>query len=143
MPPSLRMIYSAIKETCYPDDLTFPVDLNIEKWAEQGVLMLNTALTVEKGKAGSHLQQWDFFTKAVIKELSDVPGQIFILWGAKAQAYKQYINVDAHYVLECSHPASAIYTGTNWECDHFVEVNNILELVNGETIEWLNLPKSI
>jgi uracil-DNA glycosylase len=143
VPPSLRIIYQKIKETCYPDDLAFPIDLNIENWAKQGVLMLNSALTVEKGNAGSHLKQWDFFTKAVLEALNELPGHIFVLWGKDAQKYKKYLNPESQYILECSHPASATYTGGRWECDHFTEINRILQLYNGETIDWLELPHTV
>lgn len=143
IPPSLRMIYQAIKSTCYPDDLTFPLDLNIEKWAEQGVLMLNTALSVEQEKAGSHLDKWQFFTKAVLEVLNEIPGQIFVLWGKDAQKYKQYLNPDSQYILECKHPASAVYSGGTWECDHFTEINRILKIYNGDGINWLDLPYSV
>jgi hypothetical protein len=136
-------IYQKIKETCYPDDLAFPIDLNIENWTKQGVLMLNSALTVEKGNAGSHLKQWDFFTKAVLEALNELPGHIFVLWGKDAQKYKKYLNPESQYILECSHPASATYTGGVWECDHFNEINRILQLYNGETIDWLELPHTV
>ena len=140
VPPSLRMIYQAIKNTCYPDDLTFPLDLNIEKWAEQGILMLNSALTVESGNAGAHLKHWEFFTKAVFEALNELPGHIFVLWGKDAQKYKKYLNPDSQYILECNHPVSAVYSGGVWECDHFTEINRILQLYNGESINWLELP---
>lgn len=143
VPPSLRIIYQKIKESCYADELAFPLDLNIEKWAQQGVLMLNSALTVEKGGAGVHLKHWEFFTKAVLEALNELPGHIFVLWGKDAQKYKKYLNSDSQYILEANHPAYASYSGQYWECDHFNEINRILKLYNGESIDWLDLPYSV
>lgn len=143
VPPSLRIIYNRIKEDLYPNDLTFPVDLNLESWAKQGVLLLNTALTVEKGKAGSHLKQWEFFTEEVIKVLNEGFGNIFILWGNDAKKFKPLLNEKAHYVLEAKHPVSSVYSGSAWECNHFLEVNRILTMLNGDAIEWLELPPGI
>ena len=142
-PPYLRMVYNRIKEDLYPNDLTFPVDLNIEKWAKQGVLLLNTALTVEEGKSGSHLELWKEFTTEVLKALNDGFGTIFLLWGNDAKKFKPLINEKAHYVLEAKHPVSAVYAEVTWECNHFLEVNRILQTLNGDSIEWLELPPGI
>ena len=136
-PPSLRIIYKNLQDTVYKDDLSFPEDLDMRTWADQGVLLLNTGLTVVKGKAGSHIKQWAFFTKAVIETLNESSGIIFLLWGKEAQKYKSLINEDKHYILESSHPAASIYSGQPWECNHFQKVNYYLKLNHNEEIKWL------
>lgn len=137
MPPSLRIIYETLKETVYSDELTFPVDLNMQEWAKQGVLLLNTALTVRKGKPGSHIPYWQFFTNAVIETLNETTGIIFLLWGNDAKKFRPMINETNHYILECSHPASSIYKKGPWECNHFTRVNEILKINHNEEIKWL------
>jgi uracil-DNA glycosylase len=115
----------------------------MERWAKQGVLLLNTALTVEEGASGSHLELWKEFTTEVLKALNDGFGTIFLLWGNDAKKFKPLINEKAHYVLEAKHPVSAVYAGVGWECNHFLEVNRILQTLNGDSIEWLELPPGI
>jgi uracil-DNA glycosylase len=136
--PSLRMIYKRIKEDIYPDELSFPTDMNIESWAKQGVLMLNAALTIEEGKSGSHLEPWKQFTEAVFKTLNEnTAGLIFCFWGKDALKFAPLINDDVHHVLVASHPVSAVYKGGDWECDHFKRINQILMASNPDDIDWL------
>ncbi len=137
VPPSLRKIYERIKEDCYQDELMFPVDLDIEYWAKQGVLMLNAALTVEQGKPGSHMKVWENWTKEVIKAINEYShGVIFCLWGKDAQAFKEQIS-EHHIILESEHPVAANYQGRQWNCNHFKEINKHLMAVNGDYIEWI------
>jgi uracil-DNA glycosylase len=139
VPPSLRMIYANLKNTVYKDDLNFPEDLDLEKWAQQGVFLINAALTVEHGKAGSHLQHWIHFTEYVLKAISEhTTGVIFCFWGKDAQRFAPMVNKKFHHVMLASHPVSAVYKGGTWECDHFTEINEILHRNNGEKIEWLS-----
>lgn len=138
MPPSLRMIYKNLKETVYKDDMAFPEDLNLESWAKQGVFLLNAALTVEHGEAGSHLKYWMPFTKYVIQKLSEsTTGVVFCFWGKDAQQFAPLVNQKFHHVLTAPHPVSAVYKGGNWECDHFQRINDILLNANGDKIDWL------
>lgn len=138
LPPSLRIIYNTLKETLYSERLTFDSDLNMQEWAKQGVLLLNTALTVRKGKPGSHIPNWDFFTKAVINTLNETTGLIFLLWGNDAKKFRPLINETNHYILECAHPASSIYKKGPWECNHFTRVNEVLKINHNEEIKWLS-----
>lgn len=139
VPPSLRMIYKNLKDGLYKNDLDCPETLDFTSWAQQGVFLLNAALTVEHTRAGSHLKQWAPFTEAVIKAISDYSsGVIFCFWGKDAQQYRQFVNHSAHYVLLAPHPVSAVYKGGTWDCHHFEEVNEILKRNNGETIQWLS-----
>lgn len=138
VPPSLRMIYTNLKETVYKDDLNFPEDLDITNWAKQGVFLINAALTVEHGRAGSHLTQWQKFTEEVIKVISEnCTGVIFCFWGKDAQKFSGLVNPQFHYILTAPHPVSAVYKGGKWECDHFTKINEILTGNNGDKIEWL------
>lgn len=137
VPPSLRKIYERIRDDFYKEEMTFPVDLDIEYWAKQGVLMLNAALTVEHGKPGSHMKIWANWTEEVIKTINEYnSGVIFCLWGKDAQAFKTKIG-SHHIVLESEHPVAANYNGREWKCNHFKEINTHLFGVNGDSIEWI------
>jgi len=127
--PSLRKIedvfsYGDINHT----DLVF--DHSLTRWAKQGVLMLNTALTVEKGRPGSHSKYWKKFTEGVLKTIAEWrPDCIFMLWGGHAKAYKPLLK--GCTVLESVHPVYASYKGVRWQCNNFNEANEILEAANG------------
>jgi uracil-DNA glycosylase len=129
--PSLENIFSAIKKTVYPGEI---VDQNpdLTRWSNQGVLMLNKALTCQVDKIGSHYDIWHNFVMYVIDMLSLTnSGLIFVLLGQKAQEIEGSIS-QSHYILKASHPASASYTRSEWECnDLFNEVNKIIERNNG------------
>ena len=111
------------------------VDVSLESWAKQGVLLLNTALTVEQGKAGSHTELWKDFTRMFIEMLSrNKSNLVFVLWGKKAQAYEPYIRGN-QTILKAAHPASESYTGGNsgfYTCGHFNIINETLD----KPIEW-------
>jgi uracil-DNA glycosylase len=136
MQPSLVQIYEAVERTCYKG-LMLHKEPNLEHWAKQGVLLLNTALTVEEGNPESHLALWKPFTKEVLKALSEYnTGIIYCLWGSKAQQYEKYINPKFNYILKAKHPSSATFMQNVWECNHFVEINKILKQNNNEEIIW-------
>ncbi|AQQ54332.1 uracil-DNA glycosylase [Planococcus lenghuensis] len=103
-PPSVRNMFKELK-----DDLgcEIPEDGTLTKWAEQGVMMLNTVLTVQKGKAHSHKGKgWEQFTDEVIRKLSEREKPvIFVLWGKAAQAKKELIDLDKNDVIEAPHPS--------------------------------------
>ena len=111
------------------------VDVTLESWARQGVLLLNTALTVEKGKAGSHTELWKDFTRMFVEMLSrNKSNLIFVLWGKKAQGYESYIR-NNHTILKAAHPAAESYSGGRagfFTCGHFNRINQIISPV----IEW-------
>lgn len=135
LPPSLLNIYKEIKD-----------DLGIDKghsgdltsWAKQGVLLLNSTLTVERGRAGSHQAfGWETFTDAVVKCLSDnCSGLVFMLWGSYAIAKGRNIDRSKHLVLTAPHPSPlSAYRGF-FGCKHFSQTNNYL-IANGKTpINW-------
>ena len=138
--PSLRNIIREVENECQETYTGFNTDL--EHWAKQGVLLLNTALTVEQGQPGSHLAQWAFFTKAVISIIAhNNPGTIFMLWGKKAQAFATP-SMDEHcHVLKAAHPAAEVYKNNAgfFGCEHFTAANKLIASANGEgyEINWL------
>lgn len=133
-PPSLKNIFKEI-ETDLGIQMSGSPDLT--PWAEQGVLMLNTILTVEAHKAASHSKiGWETFTDAVIKYLSDnCEGIIFMLWGLPAKRKRELIDASKHYVLEAAHP-SPLARGAYFGSRHFSQANAILEKEGKEPICW-------
>lgn len=103
-PPSLRNMLKELKEDL---GCEIPKDGTLTKWADQGVLLLNTVLTVREGEANSHKGKgWETFTDAVIRKLSEREKPIvFVLWGKPAQKKKQLIDTDRHAVIESAHPS--------------------------------------
>ena len=129
--PSLDQMLAAINKTVYPGELV-EHDPDLTRWANQGVLMLNSALTCQVDRVGSHYDIWHDFIMYVIDMLSLTnSGLIFCLLGAKAQELESVIS-NSHYILKASHPASAAYTKTQWDCNNlFNETNRIIEQNNG------------
>ncbi len=138
-PPSLVNIFKEIE-----DDLSIPVPShgNLEKWAKQGVLLLNATLTVRQSQAGAHQGKgWERFTDAVIKKLSDNrTGLVFMLWGNYAIAKASLIDSQKHTVLKSVHPSPLSASRGFFGCKHFSITNEILERQNQTPIDWnLNL----
>jgi len=134
-PPSLQNIFKEIKRDL---GLPTPNSGSLERWASQGVLLLNTVLSVEEGKADSHKNMgWELFTDAVITAISlNKENVIFLLWGNKAIIKKKLINLDKHVVLETSHPSPlSVYRGFEG-CGHFSETNKILQEKGLSEIRW-------
>jgi len=137
VPQSLAVIRNEIETDVYNGEMiTF--DPNLERWAKQGVLLLNTALTTELGSKDAHIELWQPFTEEVIKTLNELnSGLIFCLWGNHAKGYAHLINKNNH-ILSAGHPASELYGGKGsfYGCKHFSAVNNILKGYKQEEIEW-------
>lgn len=133
--PSLKNIFDAIETTVYQE---FPShqDPDLTRWANQGVLLLNRALTCQVDKVGSHYGIWNDFVMYVIDMLSLTnSGLIFCLLGQKAQELEGSISQN-HYIIKASHPAAAAYTKTVWDCnDLFNEANRIIEKNNGPSFQ--------
>jgi uracil-DNA glycosylase len=135
LPPSLVNIF---KEIC--DDLgkNFPASGDLNRWAKQGVLLLNATLTVRANMAGSHQNKgWEDFTDSVIRSLSaGKENLVFMLWGAYAQKKGQIIDRDKHLVLESAHPspfsANRGFLGNR----HFSKANNYLRTKGMGEIDW-------
>lgn len=133
-PPSLRNIFKEIET-----DLGLPMSgrPNLEHWARQGVLLLNTALTVLARQPGSHSRiGWQSFTDAVIRTVSErCEGVVFLLWGNPARAKKPLVDASRHLVLEAAHP-SPLAGGAFFGCRHFSQTNAYL-IQGGKTpINW-------
>lgn len=133
VPPSLHRIYSAIKK-CYPDYI-IPESGNLSKWVKQGVLLLNSALTVEEGKPNSHQELWNTFTDDIISRISENKSHvIFVLWGNFAKQKKTLIK-SKHTVLDFAHPSPLSRVDFSL-CTHFKDINNILKMSGKNEIIW-------
>lgn len=155
---SLRVIQ---KELTYSEAPMHPdVSIMIKSWKplahwrQQGVFLLNTALTVQKDDAGSHIGYWKWFTRQVIEIIANnTSGVVWLLWGSHAKAYKEFIQpkiegipLDAvlpdsnfHFVFEANHPAAESYPDSKYKftgCNHFNLVNKALSLQNKSIIKW-------
>ena len=133
-PPSLKNIFKELHS-----DLGIPIPQsgNLESWADQGVLLFNTTLTVREGQPGSHQKKgWEIFTDAVIKTISDQKkGVVFLLWGLFALTKEELIDKDKHFVLKAAHP-SPLARGAFFGCKHFSKTNKILEHQGILPIDW-------
>lgn len=125
-PPSLRNIFKAIQHD-YPD-FQIPESGNLSHWAEQGVLLLNTVLTVEQGKAHSHAKWgWENFTDKVIAAVNEHREEVvFLLWGAHAQKKSALIDRSRHHVLETVHPSPLSAHRGFLTAGHFRHTNALL-----------------
>ena len=134
-PPSLVNIYQELH-----DDVgcAIPKSGNLTKWAEEGVLLLNTALTVRAHMANSHRDcGWTWFTDSVIKLISDRREHVvFILWGANARSKKPLIDRTKHLVLECAHPSPLSAYNGFFGCRHFSKTNEYLQAHGIAPIDW-------
>jgi uracil-DNA glycosylase len=136
IPPSLKNIYTEIN-TEY-DRILFPTSGNLERWAKQGILLLNAGLTVRKDVANSHKQlQWSIFTDAVIDLINAQSEHIvFLLWGSFAQKKGKRIDRNKHLVLESGHPSFA-HSHKKWfGNNHFKMTNDYLNQHGKDIIEW-------
>ncbi|MFT4808341.1 MAG: uracil-DNA glycosylase [Paraglaciecola sp.] len=136
IPPSLVNMYKELATDI--SGFTVPQHGFLESWAEQGVLLLNTVLTVEQAQAHSHAKiGWERFTDTVIQQLSEhCNGLVFLLWGSHAQKKGQVIDKQKHYVLSAPHPSPlSAYRGF-FGCKHFSQANNILEQQGKSLINW-------
>ena len=135
-PPSLQNIFKEIR-----DDLEIPVPKsgNLERWAEQGVLLLNSTLTVRAGEAGSHQKKgWETFTDTVIKCISDQKQDVvFMLWGKYAQDKGAVIDSTKHFILKAKHPSPMAANYGGWcGTKHFSQANDYLISKGLEPIKW-------
>ncbi|NAS13168.1 uracil-DNA glycosylase [Poritiphilus flavus] len=135
-PPSLINIFKEIQQDL---GLTYPKSGNLERWAEQGVLLLNATLTVRAHRAGSHQNKgWERFTDAVIKTLSrEKEGLIFLLWGGFAKRKASLIDQSKHHILQSGHPSPLSANKGYWFGNrHFSQTNELLKGMGKEPIAW-------
>jgi uracil-DNA glycosylase len=135
-PPSLVNIFKELANDI--PGFTIPAHGNLQAWAEQGVLLLNTVLTVEQGNAHSHAKiGWEQFTDEVVQQLSLCrQGLVFLLWGSHAQRKGQIIDAHKHHVLHAPHPSPlSAYRGF-LGCGHFSKANQLLDKQGLRAINW-------
>ena len=134
-PPSLVNIFKELQ-----NDLGIPVPThgNLEKWADQGVLLLNATLTVRAGQAGSHQNKgWEAFTNKVISHVSGKKSAVvFLLWGRYAQAKETLVDGAKHLVLKAPHPSPFSAHSGFFGCRHFSRANAFLEQQGMNPIDW-------
>jgi len=136
IPPSLVNIYKELETDL---ETSRPVSGNLQKWAEQGVLLLNAVLTVERGQAGAHQGKgWEQFTDHIVGELNDSrDGLVFMLWGSYAMKKGAVIDRDRHLVLTAPHPSPLSAHRGFFGCRHFSRANAWLEERGGDPINWV------
>jgi uracil-DNA glycosylase len=136
LPPSLGNIYKELET-----DLGGPAPQhgNLEGWAQQGVLLLNTCLTVRAGQAASHAGKgWEQFTDAVIRAVNEHrQGVVFLLWGSHAGAKKALVNTQRHHILQAPHPSPLSAHRGFLGCRHFSKTNSLLRESAQPEIDWL------
>lgn len=136
LPPSLINIFKEIQNElgCF-----IPNNGNLTKWAKQGILLLNSVLTVEEGKPNSHKEKgWEKLTQKIVELLNErTEPVIFLLWGANAKSYKNFINENKHYVFCANHPSPLSANRGGWfGNNHFKKSNEILKSLNKLQIDW-------
>lgn len=138
VPPQLQLIFNAIEEDIY-NGFKLEQDPNLERWANQGVLLLHRLMTVQKGKSGSHeITDWSKFIKALTYHLNKHPNPlIFVLFGSKAKELKYTITDNRHLIIELEHPTVAAMKNRAWKYDNcFSRINKFLEEHGKEKIKW-------
>ena len=136
IPPSLRNIYKELQSDL---KISRPNNGDLSAWASQGVLLLNTTLTVRESMPGSHQKNgWEEFTNHIIQTISNNNSNlVFMLWGTFAHKKDKLINVDKHLVLKSGHPSPLSANRGYWFGNrHFSKANNYLKLTNQNTINW-------
>ncbi|MEC4088685.1 uracil-DNA glycosylase [Pseudoalteromonas rubra] len=136
VPPSLANMYKELAQDIA--GFQIPNHGYLLPWAEQGVLLLNTVLTVEQGQAHSHKHLgWERFTDAVIEQLNQrTEGVIFLLWGAHAQKKGKAIDTQRHHVLHAPHPSPLSAHRGFFGCQHFSQTNTLLQSMDKTPINW-------
>jgi uracil-DNA glycosylase len=134
-PPSLVNIFKELKNDL---GIEIPQNGNLEKWAAQGVLLLNASLTVRENEPGSHARiGWLQFTDHIIKKISEEKeGIIFLLWGKFAQEKQSLIDETKHFVLKAAHPSPYSANNGFFGCKHFSKTNELLMKQHAIPIDW-------
>lgn len=136
IPPSLRNIYKELNNDIA--EFTLPVNGDLSSWAEQGVLLLNTVLTVEEGQAHAHKGKgWETFTNKVISQVSEhMDKVIFVLWGNPAQQKAKLIDESKHHIITSVHPSPLSAHRGFLGCQHFSQINRLLRELGKQEICW-------
>lgn len=138
LPPSLKNIYKEIESEI---NCKMPMHGDLTGWANQGVLLLNSVLTVREHMANSHKDKgWEFFTDGIIKTVSEEQTNVvFILWGANARQKKNLIDGKKHLILESAHPSPLSAFNGFFGCKHFILTNEYLISHGKAPIKWQEL----
>ena len=133
---SLKIIKEAVINFEVPHYcITF--DQTLESWAKQGILMLNSALTVEMNRVGSHVMLWRPFISKLLNNLSNYDtGIVYVLFGKQAQTFEPYINSKFNYIIKVNHPSYYARTEQKMPKEVFKKIDNLVYSIYGETIEW-------
>ncbi|MBW7871166.1 MAG: uracil-DNA glycosylase [Flavobacteriia bacterium] len=134
-PPSLQNIFKELKDDL---NIEIPKSGNLERWADQGVLLLNATLTVRESNAGSHQNKgWEQFTDAVIQKLStEKKNLVFILWGSYAQKKGAMIDPSKHFIIKSAHPSPLSSYRGFFGSKPFSKTNQFLKSIGKEEIKW-------
>ena len=134
-PPSLKNIYKELKSDL---NIDAPNHGELTKWAKNGVLLLNTVLTVREGNPNSHKDcGWQWFTDEVIKKLNEREKPIvFILWGGNARSKKKFIDQNKHFIIESAHPSPLSAYNGFFDSKPFSKTNALLKSANISPIDW-------
>lgn len=134
-PPSLKNIFKELESDVGAKE---PTNGTLTQWAKQGVLLLNTVLTVRAGQANSHRGKgWEIFTDRIISLLNESEKPIvFLLWGANAREKTKLITNKKHKILTCAHPSPLSAYNGFFGCRHFSAANEFLRQAGRETIDW-------
>lgn len=132
--PSLKQIYKALDAELVSHNHTY----DLKHWSNQGILMLNSALTTTIGTPGSHTQLWEPFMKYLFDILNQETGIVYIFMGKIAQSWKEHISKDNNYIFTCSHPASAVYNkGGEWYSNGvFIRTTETIKKNYNYDIKW-------
>lgn len=139
IPPSLANIYQELIDDI--PDFFRPTHGNLQSWAQQGVLLLNSVLTVQAGNPDSHKDYgWEHFTNKAISAVNqNCEGVVFLLWGAKAQQKASFIDNSRHYTLTAAHPSPRSATKGFFGCRHFSKTNKLLISRRKKPIDWTSV----
>ena len=134
--PSLEILKESVIDYTKPHGIT-TFDQSLEKWEEQGVLLLNSALSCQTGKTGSHSLLWRPFIQTLLTNLSRyTAGVVYVLMGSQAQSFEHCINARNNFVIRCRHPAYYARTKTSMPSDIWKQINSIIIGQRGYGIEW-------
>jgi uracil-DNA glycosylase len=137
-PPSLQNIFKELKKELGVEP---PTSGELTGWAKQGVLLLNTTLTVREAAPQSHKGKgWEILTDAIISHINDKTDPVvFMLWGGNARAKKSLITNKAHLILECAHPSPLSAWNGFFGCNHFIKANEFLVSNRQKEVDWSNI----
>ena len=135
IPRSLQNIFKELETDV---DFKIPEDGSLESWAKQGVLLINTILTVEEGKIESHKKLgWQTFTTNLIKYINENKENVcYMIWGKKAAKYEKYIDSDKNLILKAAHPSPQSCNKGFYGCKHFSKANEYLKETCQKEINW-------